>query len=148
MKKSITIIIIILALIVILALVFDFGRREAVAPNLNQTNATTSDEITVNFPTDNQAVTSPIQIKGKVVGNWFFEGSFPVELLNSNGEVIATATASTPEDWATTSVIDFSATLVYPKATSTDRGLIILKNDNPSGDPSRDKKDFIPVILK
>jgi len=99
-------------------------------------------------PKNNQEVTSPIQISGKIPGTWFFEGSFPIQLLNSNGDVIATAIAKTSSDWATTSIIDFSATLEYPKATTTDRGLIMLKNDNPSGDPKLDKKYFIQVILK
>jgi Immunoglobulin-like domain of bacterial spore germination len=148
MKKFLIFIIILLAIIIVAALVFDWGRNDALIPMPDQNMAATSGAPIIFSPKNDETVTSPIQISGKVSGNWFFEGSFPIELLDSNGDVIASATASSPEDWATTSMIDFSATLIYPKATTTDRGLIILKNDNPSGDPARDKKEFIQVILK
>ncbi len=148
MKKFIIIIVVLLVFAIISAFIFDWGRNGAITPMPDQNMAATSDMPIIYFPHDGETVTSPIQISGKVSGNWFFEGSFPVQLLDSNGNVIASTTASSPEDWATTNKIDFYATLFYPKATITDRGLLILKNDNPSGDPARDKKYFIQVILK
>jgi len=147
-KKIIIFTTLFLAVLVVSALIFDWGRKDVLAPTSDQNATTTSDMPAVFYPLDGQTVTSPIQISGKVPGNWFFEGSFPIQLLDSNGDVIATTIAKTSSDWATTSIIDFSATLEYPKATTTDRGIIVLKNDNPSGDPKLDKKEFIRVILK
>ncbi len=148
MKKIIVFILVVL--IVALAactFIFDWGKNDARIPMTDQ-NTVASDTPDIFSPIDGETVTSPIRISGKVSGNWFFEGSFPVELFDSNGDVIATTTAQTPGDWATTSIIDFSATLVYPKATTTDRGLIMLKNDNPSGNRQLNQEKFIQVILK
>ena len=138
--------------LIVTALIFDWGRKEfVVAPDLNSeatSTASTSSPIFVSYPIDNQVVTNPIYISGTVKGNWFFEGSFPVQLIDSNGAVITTALAHTDGDWMTTDYVNFSATLEYPKATTTERALILLKNDNPSGDPARDQEKFIPVTLK
>lgn len=148
MKKIIGIIIVFLAVIILAAFLFDWGRHDAQMPAPAQSATTTSEMPVISYPLDGDTVTSPIQVSGTVVGNWFFEGSFPVELIDSDGDVIATTTAATSGDWATTSMVDFSATLTYPKATTTERALIMLKNDNPSGDPENDKERFIQVILK
>jgi hypothetical protein len=41
----------------------------------------------------------------------------------------------------------FKATLTYPAQPKGSKGTLILRNDNPSGDPARDKKVEIPVIF-
>ena len=148
MKKIIFSILVLIILFIIGGFLFDWGNRDVNTVSNTHTATSTSDMLTVFSPTDGQTVTSPISVSGKVSGDWFFEGSFPVELIDSDGTVIATTTAQTPGDWATTSIINFSATLVYPKATTSDRALIMLKNDNPSGDPALDTERFIQVILK
>ena len=38
--------------------------------------------IRVFSPVENQEITSPLTIEGEAVGNWFFEASFPVFLVN------------------------------------------------------------------
>ena len=149
MKKTFTALFLLIVAIILLALVFDWGRGSVVAPTIPATAADATDTpIIVSYPLDNQTVTSPIHISGVVHGSWFFEGSFPVELVNSNGEVIGTTTASTDGDWATTTDVNFTATVSYPKATTTDRGFLVLKNDNPSGDQAHDEEKFIQLILK
>ena len=148
MKKIIIFIIILAVIIITCGFLFDWGNYDSALLISEQSATTVSDMPTIFSPLDNQTVTSPIHISGKVIGTWFFEGSFPIQLIDSNGNVIAVAIAQTSGDWATTSVIDFSATLIYPKATTTERALIMLKNDNPSGNPELDRKRFIPVTLK
>jgi hypothetical protein len=141
----ITIVIIIIGLIA-LVLVFDMGRQPVPGPTSTST-ATTTEDIIVFSPTENQEVHSPIQITGKAKGNWYFEASFPIQLVDLNGKVIATAIGQAQTDWMTTDYVDFKAEISY-SATSTGRALLILKNDNPSGDPARDKSKIIPIILK
>jgi len=148
MKKILALIVLALVVFAVLGFMFDWGSDHSMVPQSSDDATTTSDMPTVFSPADGQTVASPIHVNGKVSGNWFFEGSFPVELIDANGDVIATSTAQTSGDWATTSVIDFSATLYYAKATTTERALIMLKNDDPSGDPARDRESFIQVILK
>ena len=143
-------------LIVLIVLVFDFGRREAIAPELEPvstteefTNSPTSDlPIFVSNIKENQIISSPIKIEGKARGYWFFEASFPIQLVDSNGNILATSIATADGDWMTTDFVNFTANLEYEKPTSTNRALLILNKDNPSGDPDKDQSIFITVILK
>jgi hypothetical protein len=143
MKKSIIISIIIIIAFILIALAFDWGRKEAVAPTVS-----TELPIQVTMPKDNQTVSSPIEISGKAKGSWFFEGSFPIQLVDSSGNILGQGIATSTEDWMTENFINFSAEISYTKATSTRRALLVLSKDNPSDNPEFDQSIFIPLILK
>ncbi len=154
MKKEITITILALILLLIIAIIFDWGRKdisfEANKAILFGTSTFSNNDmpIVINNIKDNQKVSSPIKITGKARGNWFFEASFPIKLIDVDENVLGTAIATADGDWMTTDFVNFTAELEYNKATSTDRALLILSNDNPSGKPELDKAVYIPVILK
>lgn len=148
MKKIILTITIILALILIgtFFLIFDFGRK--IKPQdeiLNSSTSTLPIEINIK---DNQVVTNPIKIEGRVRGYWFFEGTFPIKLVSTNNEILGTAFGQSKTDWMTEDFVDFSADLEYIKSTSTNRALLILSKDNPSGNKELDQEIYIPVIIK
>jgi hypothetical protein len=159
MKKFVISIVIILAIVAVLSFVFDWGRKYE-SPNIDQniaatgtnelsSTSTTDMPIVVDSVKDNQEVSSPIVIKGKARGSWFFEATFPVELVDADGNIISSTTARAESDWMTTDFVNFTAILEYTKSTSTsDNALIVLSNDNPSGNPDFDKSIFIPVKLK
>jgi len=159
MKKTTISMLIIIALLILIALIFDWGRRGSEVSNMNtnifatgtveQNSSSTSEmPISVDNIKDNQTVSNPINIQGKARGSWFFEATFPIQLVDASGNIITTTQARAETDWATTSFVNFSATLEYNNSTSTGRALIVLSNDNPSGDPARSQSIFIPVILK
>lgn len=110
---------------------------------------TQTSDIIVTTPTQKQSVTSPITITGKAKGNWFFEASFPVTLTNWDGLIISEGHATALGNFQTSDYVPFTATLSYtlPKDTPYKRGFLILKNDNPSGDPARDKSIELEVEL-
>lgn len=143
MRKLIVVFIVLIVIVVVTGLVFDWGRKEVVAPIQDQ-----GLPIEVYFPKDNQEVKSPIKITGKARGFWFFEGSFPIDLVDSSGNIITSTIATSTEGWMTENFIDFSATLEFSKPTSTIHALLVLKKDNPSGNPDFDASIFIPVLLK
>jgi len=129
--------------IILIALVFDWGRREALAPVVQNDLP-----IQVTIPKDNQEVKSPIKISGKAKGSWFFEGSFPINLVDSNGKIIASGVATSAESWMNEDFVNFSTELSFEKSTGTKRALLVLMKDNPSDQPELDMSIFIPVILK
>ncbi|MFH1454753.1 MAG: Gmad2 immunoglobulin-like domain-containing protein [bacterium] len=159
MKKTIISTIIILITLILIALVFDWGRREVKAPEIDL-NASTTENIlqnstsTLNMPIvvnnikDNQEVSSPIKIEGKARGNWFFEASFPIQLVDASGNIISSTIATAQSDWMTTDFVNFTATLEYNKASSAGPALIVLSKDNPSDNPDFDQSIFVPVVLK
>lgn len=102
------------------------------------------DLIQVTNITEGQIVTSPLGIEGIARGTWYFEASFPVELIDGNGKQLAIVPAQAKSDWMTTNFVPFSATLSFEKpATAT--GILILRKDNPSGLSENDKELRIPV---
>ncbi len=110
------------------------------------------DLITISFPQKNTVVMSPLVIKGKARGNWYFEASFPVRLFDGDGKEIALTPAHAKGDpasndgasWMTTQFVPFEATLTFVKP-NTPNGTLVLIKDNPSGDPAKDDSISIPV---
>ena len=106
---------------------------------------TTDPRITVATPVANSLVTSPLSITGTARGTWYFEASFPVQLLDASGTVIAEHYASAQGEWMTENFVPFSDTLVFTPQTPGTTGTLVLKRDNPSGLPENDAEVRIPV---
>lgn len=148
MRKFIITTGIVLVIVILSALVFDWGRKQVVAPATNGNATTTESSMIILSPKANQEVRSPIEIKGKAKGNWFFEAVFPVKLKDESGNIIASGQARADGDWMSPDFVDFSAEITYDNSTTTGRAVLVFKNDNPSGDPKFDKFFYVPVILK
>ena len=104
-------------------------------------------DVAVSDPTVAQVVTSPMTIKGKVRGNWFFEANIPIILKDENGKVLAQKGYLTSENWQTADYVNVDTTLKFP-APKTDYGVLEIHNDNPSGMPENDKVFKVPVRFK
>lgn len=116
-----------------------------ITPNpVVEATASYKDLITVSAPISNSTVTSPLSIIGEARGSWYFEASFPIELRDANGVVLTQTAAKASGDWMSTDYVPFTATLTFTMP-STATGTLILKKDNPSGDPARDEQLEIPV---
>ncbi len=100
--------------------------------------------ITVSQPLPNAKVTSPLLVTGEARGYWYFEASFPIRLLDGNGQEIAVTAAQAQGDWMTEDFVPFSATLTF-MAPATATGTLVLLKDNPSGEPQNDASISIPV---
>ncbi len=111
------------------------------------TAAVTDPEVVIDSPKIGDIVTSPIRVTGKAKGNWFFEANIPVMLKDENGTVIAQQGMHADGDWMTTDYVNFSGMLSFPTPT-TDYGVLIINNDNPSGLPEFDKSFVVPVRFK
>ncbi len=107
-----------------------------------------SNLIKLEYPIPNQVVASPLIIRGQARGNWFFEASFPVELIDSNGKIIASGIATAQSDWMTEDFVPFEAELIFEIDTESysNTGTLILHKDNPSGMP--ELSDALEIIVK
>lgn len=94
----------------------------------------------------NQTITSPLQIDGKVRGFWFFEASFPIQLTDEQGNVLAETTAQAQGDWMTSDFVNFKAQLDFVSNAEI-KGFLIFKKDNPSGLPENDAQLKVSVII-
>jgi len=93
-------------------------------------------------------IDSPFVIKGRAVGNWFFEASFTIVLVDWDGKIISEAVAEADGDWMTADYVEFTAKLNFKKPEYGNNGTLIFRKDNPSGLPQHDDSLEIPVLFK
>ena len=67
------------------------------------------DLIHVTTPASGELVTSPITITGEARGSWYFEGSFPVKLIDASGRILAQGPAKAQGDWMTSEFVSQAA---------------------------------------
>jgi hypothetical protein len=104
------------------------------------------DLIRVEIPRANEIIFSPLVIKGEARGFWFFEASFPIKLFDENGNLLATAIAQAKSDWMTEDFVPFEAELEF-KTPETEKGILVLEKENPSGLPENADELRMPIIF-
>lgn len=104
-----------------------------------------SNLITIDAPRPTAVIASPLKVTGKARGYWFFEASFPVELRDQNNQLIVEGVAQAQGDWMTEEFVPYSVNLAYPPQQAGSMGTLILKKDNPSGEPQNDDALIVPV---
>jgi len=107
-----------------------------------------SQYILVDTPAPGALVASPIRIQGRARGMWFFEGDFPILLMDSKGNVIAKGFVTAKDEWMTKKFVPFEGVLEFKKPISGDKGTLIFEKDNPTGLPKHDDALEIPVFFK
>ncbi len=92
---------------------------------------------------------APLHLTGRARGNWYFEASFPVQIVDRHNNVLASGFASAQGDWMTTEFVPFSSALTFTKAPEKNStGKIILKKDNPSDMRALDDSLEVMVYFK
>ncbi|OGH95034.1 MAG: hypothetical protein A2538_05125 [Candidatus Magasanikbacteria bacterium RIFOXYD2_FULL_41_14] len=115
---------------------------EATAVDISHDNI-----IVVSNPLPNAVVASPLLIEGRARGTWFFEGSFPISIIDANGNIMGHYYGTAEGEWMTEDFVPFHATLNF-SAPTTNWGTLILENDNPSGLPENKDEIRIPVMFE
>lgn len=103
-----------------------------------------SNLIVVDEPLEADLVDSPLVVRGEARGPWYFEASFPAELVDADGIRLAQGVMQAGRDWMTPNFVPFSGTLTF-KTPTTGTGTLILRNDNPSGLEENARELRIPV---
>jgi hypothetical protein len=118
-----------------------------IPPNCEFQMCPKEDLIVVESPRAREEINSPLFISGKARGYWFFEASFPIELVDENNNLIAQTIAQAKGEWMTEDFVSFEATLnfVNPK---TNKGFLIFRKDNPSGLKEHDDELRVPILFK
>lgn len=106
-----------------------------------------NEEIVVFSPQPNEIVNSPIKIKGKAKGTWFFEAIFPVRLLDNKDKELAKGFVEAEGDWMTEDFVSFKGEIRFEAANATS-GVLVFEKNNPSGLPEKNKEFRLPVQFK
>lgn len=103
-------------------------------------------QVVVTTPQPNEVVQNPIKISGQAKGRWFFEASFPIKLVNSQGILLTFGIAQATSDWMTENYVPFTSELNY-QVDATTSAVLVFERDNPSGIISQNDKFEVPIIL-
>ncbi|TAJ14197.1 hypothetical protein EPO56_02365 [Patescibacteria group bacterium] len=144
--------IVFIAVFLVAGLWYAFTVRSVDAPIESQVSEVptyvnaSADDIVVTTPTPGSDTQVPIMIKGQARGMWYFEASFPIRILDSNGLVIGQGIATAEGDWMTESFVPFTASIALTSAY-TGIATLVLDKDNPSGDAIRDASVSLPINI-
>lgn len=155
--KSLLLVAAILAVLLLGKVLLANKVSESISPNPTQDSnlpvedrgegevSTKADLIQVDSPKANDLILSPVTITGKARGQWYFEASFPITILDETGKVLGQGIAEAQGDWMTSEFVPFIAKVVFTKSL-TKSGTILLEKDNPSGLPEH--ADSIKVLIR
>lgn len=94
---------------------------------------------------ENDTVDMGTVIKGDITGNWYFEGEFPVRVLNSEMQILDTLIAYAQDDWMTSDSVPFEVELDFDLTQESDITLRFEKS-NPSG--LAENADYIDFAIR
>lgn len=106
-----------------------------------------ADRIVVDLPFPGAVTGKQFSVTGKARGNWYFEASFPIEVRDASGTLIASGHAEAQSDWMTMEFVPFIADIQVPQ-TFIGPATLILKNDNASGLPEKDSSISFPITIE
>lgn len=121
------------------------------ANNANNAEVINNPEVVIEAPVAGGLITSPLTVTGQAKGNWFFEASLPVRLLDVSGQAIAAVPGQVSPpggEWMTDKMVPFKAVLTFTAPTDVISGYLVVAKDNPSGLPQNDASVRIPVRFK
>lgn len=151
-KNIITTVIILAALFVVGAWMF-LVPKHAANPSTGGSNAeivyenASTDLIRVTTPTPGAVTGKQFKVMGEARGNWFFEASFPITVLDKDGAALTTVVAQAGSEWMTTEFVPFTADVSIPESY-IGSATIILNKDNPSGLPEHDASISFPITIE
>lgn len=111
-------------------------------------NKPLSSKVTVSSPGPGGTVDKAFTVTGKAPGPWFFEAQFPLQVRDSDDNVIGHGTATTSGDWQSDAIIPFSASVTIDEPTYKGTARLILMRDNPSGLPENDDAIEFPIVIR
>jgi len=117
-----------------------------IPPNCDFNKCPKEDLIVVENPKAEEEINSPLFISGKARGYWFFEGSFPIELVDENNNLISSTIAQAKEEWMTEEFVPFEAYLNFSNH-KTRKGFLIFKKDNPTGMKEYNDELRMPILF-
>lgn len=116
------------------------------AAQITYVNAS-ANNVVVDTPKPGDVTGKEVTVMGKARGTWYFEASFPVEILDKNGNRLAIAPAQAQGEWMTENFVPFSVSVTVPESY-IGPATVVLHKDNPSGLPENDASVSFPITIE
>lgn len=119
---------------------------EEITQAITYTNAS-ADLIKIELPFPGAVTGKNFTVKGEARGYWYFEASFPVELLDKDGKIIWQGPAQAQGEWMTENFVPFSVEVKAP-LTYIGPATLVLRKDNPSDMREKDASISFPITVE
>jgi hypothetical protein len=110
-------------------------------------NNASEDLIKVELPFPGAVTGKEFSVIGEARGNWFFEASFPIDLLDKDGNILVQTYATAEGDWMTTDFVPFRGEVKAP-IEYIGPATLVLKKDNPSDLREYDASISFPITVE
>jgi hypothetical protein len=124
----------------------EISEEEVQTETITYKNAS-ADLVTVELPTPGAVTGKEFGIIGSARGYWFFEGSFPLEVLDKDGNILTTGIATALGEWMTEDFVKFVSEVKVPE-TYIGPATVVLRKDNPSGLPENEASISFPITIE
>jgi hypothetical protein len=105
-----------------------------------------ADLIQIDTPQPGAVTGQRFEVRGRARGSWYFEASFPIDVLDANGTKLTTVVAQAQGEWMTTEFVPFIAPVNV--GTYSGAATLVLHKDNPSGLPENDASIAYPITIE
>ena len=106
-----------------------------------------TDLIVVNLPFPGAVTGKEFSFIGKARGVWFFEASFPIDVLDKDGKILVQTFATAQGEWMTNDFVPFKGEVKVPESY-IGPATLILRKDNASGLPEHDASVSFPFVIE
>lgn len=105
------------------------------------------DLIVVDLPYPGAVTGKEFRVSGKARGYWYFEASFPIQVLDKDGKTLFLGPVQAKSEWMTENFVPFSIDIKVPESY-IGKATVILRNDNPSGMLENDRSISFPITIE
>jgi len=146
MKNKNILLFLIILLLAGIFLWFSFLRKEESPEKTTYLNAS-NDLIVVESPSPGAVTGKEFLVVGVARGYWFFEASFPIEVVDKDGKLLVSTFATAQGEWMTENFVPFRAEVKAP-VSYIGPATLILRKDNASGLPEHDASISFPITIE
>lgn len=104
-----------------------------------------SERVRVSSPLPGATVPRTFTVTGEASA-WYFEASFPLEVLDQNGTRVGVSYATAQGDWMTTDFVPFIGEITVNNYSGP--ATLVLHKDNASGLPEHDESVSFPIVVQ
>ena len=106
-----------------------------------------TDLLVVELPFPGAVTGKEFSVIGKARGMWFFEASFPIDVLDKDGKILVQTYATAQGEWMTEEFVPFKGDVKVPESY-IGPATLVLKRDNASGLPEHDASISFPFTIE
>ncbi len=118
---------------------------EEIMPSITYVN-TSQDFIVPELPFPGAVTGKEFTVTGKAKG-FYFEASFPVDVLDKDGNVLVHSYAQAQGDWMTAEFVPYKGEIKVP-TSYIGPATLVLRKDNPSGLPEHEGYISYPITIE